>query len=399
MRKNAGKAKPADNGTVKNGADGETKKTVRTFAAASFLNDMGSDMIYPVWPLFVTTVLGANMAVLGLIDGLGDAIVSISQAVSGYVSDRTRKRKIFIWTGYFFAALSRVGYAFSAAWEHLIPLRILDRAGKMRGAPRDAMIADASTKETRGRNFGFLRAMDNLGAFIGIIICILLVSLVGYRELFLIATVPSVIAVLLVLFVIREKRRPEGRIYKGFSFRGMDRNLRLFMALSAVFALASFSYSFLLIYATRFGFQPVFVPVLYLVFTFFAFLFSLPFGRLSDKVGRKPVMMASFALWGMVCASLILLQGFAGVVLAMILYGMHLGALQPVQKTFVSDMSDEKYRASTLGAYQMIIGIFALPSSLAAGVLWDAYGMLVPLYLSLGLTAVSFAMLLFVREK
>lgn len=105
----------------------------------SELNDLGSDMIYPVWPLFVTSVLGANMAVLGFIDGLGEAIVSISQAASGYVSDRLRRRKIFIWTGYLLGSLSRIGYALTTLWQHLIPFKIMDRAGKIRGAPRDAI--------------------------------------------------------------------------------------------------------------------------------------------------------------------------------------------------------------------------------------------------------------------
>ena len=123
----------------------EDRKTLRTFALASFFNDMGSDMIYPIWPLFLTTVLKANMAALGFIDGLGDALVSISQAVSGYLSDRWRKRKVFIWIGYACGGLSRLGYSISALWQHIIPFRVLDRAGKMRGAPRDAMIADLST--------------------------------------------------------------------------------------------------------------------------------------------------------------------------------------------------------------------------------------------------------------
>jgi MFS family permease len=380
-------------------AKNESKKTVRTFASASFLNDMGSDMIYPIWPLFVTSVLGANMAILGLIDGLGDAIVSISQAISGYVSDRTRKRKIFIWTGYACGSLSRLGYAFSSAWQHLIPFRILDRAGKMRGAPRDAIIADASTNENRGRNFGLLRAMDNLGAFVGVIICILFVGLLGYRNLFLLAAVPSVVAVVLILVMVKERKLPEKKLFKGFSFQGMDKNLKLLMVLSAFFAMGSFSYSFLLIYATKFGFQPVFIPVLYMIFTFAAFVFSLPFGKLADRMGRKPVMMISYLLWGLVCASFILFQSFVAVILIFVLYGMHKGALEPVQKAFVSELSPVNHRASSLGAYQMVIGLFALPSSLAAGVLWDTYGMFVPLYLSLGLTVVSLAMLAFVKEN
>lgn len=162
----------------------EKRKIIRIFSLASFLNDMGSDIIYPIWPLFVRS-LGANMTALGFIDGLGEAIVSISQAVSGFVSDKIRKRKFFIWLGYFFGSLSRVGYAFSSAWQHLIPFRILDRAGKIRSVPRDAILADISSNNDRGRNFGILRAMDNLGAVVGILICIFFFGILGYRNLFL----------------------------------------------------------------------------------------------------------------------------------------------------------------------------------------------------------------------
>lgn len=132
-----------------------SKKVVRTFAAASFLNDMGSDIIYPIWPLFVTEVLKANMTALGFLDGLGNALVSISKAASGYFSDRLKKRKAFIWIGYLFGAFSRIGYAFSSVWTHLIPFRILDRGGKIRGAPRDAYIADVSTQKNRGKILDF----------------------------------------------------------------------------------------------------------------------------------------------------------------------------------------------------------------------------------------------------
>ena len=136
----------------------DKKRTIKIFAIASFLNDVGSDIIYPLWPLFVTTFLGANMAVLGFLDGLGEALVSISQGISGRLSDRLKKRKVFIWLGYLFGAFSRVGYSLSTSWQHLIPFRILDRAGKIRSAPKDAIVADISTKENRGRNFGFLRS-------------------------------------------------------------------------------------------------------------------------------------------------------------------------------------------------------------------------------------------------
>ena len=376
----------------------EERKTVRTFAAASFLNDMGSDMIAPVWPLFVTS-LGANMAVLGFIDGLGEALVSISQAVSGHISDRIRKRKVFIWLGYLFAALSRAGYALSTAWQALIPFRILDRAGKMRGAPRDAMIADSSSGSNRGGHFGLLRAMDNLGAVCGILLCFWLVERIGFRNLFLLAALPSVVAVLLIVAAIREGSAGEVRLYKGVRLSDLDRNLQLFILLSSFFALGSFSYSFLLIYSKNVGFEIAFVPVFYLLFTAVAFLSSLPFGKLSDRVGRKSVLFVSFVLWGLVC---LLLTGFESawaVFAAFVAYGLHRGAIDTVQKAFVSELGPEAYRASVLGGFQMVVGLCALPASLVAGILWDSVHMYAPFYFSLGLTVLSLILLLFVKEK
>ena len=377
----------------------EVKKTIRTFALASFLNDLGSDMIYPIWPLFVTSVLGAPMSALGFIDGLGEAIVSISQAVSGYISDRIRKRKIFVWIGYLFGSLSRVGYAISSVWQHLIPFRILDRAGKIRSAPRDAIIADISTKENRGKNFGLLRAMDNLGAVCGIIVCILFFKLLGYRNLFLLAAIPSVISALLIFHLIKEKKPADIKIYKGLSLKDLDKNFKLFLLLSSFFALGSFSYSFLLIYAKEFGFQTAFVPVLYLVFTAVASIFSVPFGKLSDKIGRKQVLMLSYIFWGLVCLSFIFFRSHLAIILAFVLYGLHKGALEPVQKTFVSELSPIKYRASSLGGFQMVVGLCALPASLIAGVLWDKISIFMPFYFSLSLTALSIIMLIFVKEN
>ncbi|PIN78789.1 MFS transporter [Candidatus Woesearchaeota archaeon CG10_big_fil_rev_8_21_14_0_10_34_8] len=376
----------------------ESKKTVRVFALASFLNDLGSDMIYPIWPLFVTSVLGANMAVLGFIDGLSDALVSISQAFSGYLSDKIRKRKVFVWLGYIFGSLSRIGYAFSSVWQHLIPFRILDRAGKMRGAPRDAIIADVSAKSNRGKNFGILRAMDNLGAVCGIILCILLFSILGYKKLFIIASLPSVIAALLIFYLIKEKKPAKIKIYKGLSFKNLNKDFRLFLLLSSFFALGSFSYSFLLIYAKQFGFKTVFVPVLYLIFTAVASVFALPFGKLSDKIGRKPVLMMSYLFWALVCISIIFFKNYYGIIFVFIFYGLHKGALEPVQKTFVSELAPKKYRASSFGSYQMVIGLCALPASLTAGILWDKISIATPFYLSLGLTALSGIMLIFVKE-
>lgn len=377
--------------------------TLTVFALASFLNDYGSDAIYPIWPKFVLLLTGTNMAILGLIDGLGDAIVSVSQAFSGYISDRVGKRKVFIWTGYLFGGTSRIGYALSTTWQHLIPLRILDRFGKIRGAPRDAIVADVSTQKNRGRNFGLLRAMDNLGAVCGIATTIFLFSLLGYQNLFLLAAIPSLIGTLLILIFIKDRKTE--RLFRSLTIKDLTFNLRLFLFLSALFALGAFSYSFLLIYADSLGYRIPFIffeipdiAVFYFIFTVVAALMSLPFGKLADIVGRKKVLLLSYAFWGVLCCGFIYANSLAAVILLFVLYGLHKAAAEPVQKALVSELAPEKYRASVLGTYQLVVGLSALPASLVAGILWTSLGASVPFYFSFVLTVVAAFLLLGLRE-
>ncbi len=375
----------------------EKKRIVRTFALASFLNDVGSDIIYPLWPMFVTVFLGANMMVCGFVDGLGITIVSISQAISGYFSDKLGKRKIFIWTGYLFGALSRVGYALSNIWQWLIPFRILDRSGKMRGAPRDAMIADASTDENRGSNFGLVRTMDHLGATCGIIASLILFPLLGFRKLFLIAATPSVIGACLILVTIKERATRD--VSKGFTLKELDSNFITFLSLSLIFAIGNFSYSFLLVQAKNLGFEMSFTPVLYLIFTFVASLMAAPFGRIADKIGRKKVYILAYLFFVLTCLGFILIRQALLVIPLFILYGLHLAALEPAQKTLASELAPTEYRASTLGTFQMFIGLASLPAGLIAGLLWEYVGSWAPFALSLFLSLVSSIVLITVKEK
>jgi len=384
----------------------ENRRFMAVFSTASFLNDFGSDMIYPVWPLFVTAFAGANAAVLGFIDGLGDAIVSLSQAGSGCLSDRIRKRKVFVWLGYLFGASSRIGYASASVWQHLIPFRVLDRSGKMRGAPRDAIVADVSTDDNRGRNFGLLRAMDNLGATFGIITCLVLVGAFGLgflRTLFLLASIPSFIGATLVFLFIRDRKT--NQLFRGLRLRDLAFNFRLFLFLSSLFALGSFSYSFLLYFVGELGLGTTFLPLFeiqilfYLLFTVVASLMSFPFGWLADKAGRKIVLILSFAFWGLVCLGFANASSLLAVGLLFALYGLHKAAIEPIQKTLVSELSPRDFRASTIGTFQMVTGLFAFPASLMAGLLWINFGKTVPFYVSFGLTAVSTLLLLFVKEN
>jgi MFS family permease len=379
-------------------AEKETKRTVNTFAFASFLNDLGAYMIYPIWPIFLTTILGANMSVLGFVDGLGDALVSLSQAASGYISDRIKRRKVFIWFGYLCGSASRIGYAITTSWPQVIPFRILDRAGKMRDAPRDAIVADHSTDHNRGDHFGILRAFDKAGAVVGILICIWLFNTLGYQTLFILAAIPSIIGAGMIYLIIKEKKESKIRLHKGIQLKNLTKNYKLFLALNAIFALGAFSYSFLLIFANKIGFAVTTVPILFLIFNFFAAAFSLPFGKFSDKVGRKNVMYLAFILWALVCIIFILFNTPWAIALTFVLYGLHIAALEPVKNSFVSELAPKKFRASALGGFDLVIGLCALPSSVIAGFLWDQINPTAPFILSLGLTIIAIILLVFVKD-
>ena len=275
----------------------------------------------------------------------------------------------------------------------------LDRSGKIRSAPRDAIISDISNRENRGGRFGILRAADNTGAVVGILIAVVLVQRLGFKNLFLLASIPSIFAVILLIIGLKESRQDSQTIFKGIRLRDFNFNLRLLTILSAIFALGSFSYSFLLLFANKYGIANYQIPILYLLFTIVAAVCSIPFGKLSDRIGRKKVLYLSYFFWAVVLILLLIYSQAVGIFTAFIFYGLHKGALDPVQKTLVAELAQREYVASTIGAFQMIIGLISLPASFLAGILWDKFTPFTPLYFSLILTLVSAVMLVFIKES
>ncbi len=373
----------------------KAKKTIWTFALVSFLNDFGADMVHSLWPMFLTQVLGLDMAVLGLIDGMGDATISISQAFSGYLSDRIRRRKVFIWTGYLLSAVSRFGFAIAKGWPMALFSKLVERSGKMRDTPRDAIAAEISDGHDRGGNFGILRTMDDFGAVCGVLVSIWLVKFLPLRTIFVYATIPSIIGAILVLVFIREQHNGY-TIYEGLHWKNLNKSFKWFLALSALFSIASFSYSFLLIFAQKFGFTLVEIPMLYLIYMAGAMVASYPLGHLADILGRRIVILMGFLFWAATLSILILSQGTIAIVLAFLLFGFSKGAIETVQRTFVTELAPQSHVASALGTFKLVVGLSALPASLIAGLLWDSMGIFAPFHFSLTLTAIASIMLVFV---
>ncbi|MBI2446632.1 MAG: MFS transporter [Parcubacteria group bacterium] len=375
----------------------ENRKTIRLFSLGAFLNDLGYYAVITIWPIFVTSVIGASVTFLGFIDGLGDAFVSLSQAGSGFLSDKLRKRKIFIWLGYFLAFVSRIIYAISYQPWQLIPGKILDRAGKMRDAPRDAIVADITPREKRASAFGVLRAADRGGAVFGLLASILLVSYFSYRQMFLLAAIPSLIGSLIVLFFVREYAHID-HLKPEFSFKFISRNLKIFTLISAIFTLGAFSDSFYILAASKLGVSLKFVPLFFLAFLFCSSIFAVPFGKLSDKIGRLFVVAVSFILFIIVNFIFIFYSSFWMIFIAFIILGIHSAAYEGNLKTIVAEFAPSSIRSSVIGSFQMLIGLIALPASLIAGILWDGIGLKAPFILSLSLTLIALILLFFVRE-
>jgi MFS family permease len=370
------------------------------FGTASFLNDTGSDMIAPIWPTFLTTHLGLTQGHVQIVDGLALTVTSLSKLGAGYASDRTGKRKSFITLGYSLSMISRIGFVlaiYAYQFFQIVLWKSMDRLGKMRGPPRDAIVAAHSTEKERGRAFGILRSLDTAGAVFGTIITFLLFDFFGYIGIILLAAIPSVGSVIVVSILVKEKRGKD--IFKGVSFRGLDRNLKLFLFSSVLFALATFSVSLLILFSANLGFSVEQQTLLYLLFTVVYAGSAYPFGWLSDKVGRKLVMAISFLSLILTSAWVYLVNTQLMIIPMFVFFGLMNGALDPVQTSFVADLVEEERRASIIGAFQMAVGISAFPAGLVIGYLWDTYTPVAAFQYSIILTLLALLTLVFIRTR
>jgi MFS family permease len=370
------------------------------FGAASFLNDTGSDMIAPIWPTFLTTQLGLTQGQVQIVDGLALMVTSLSKLGAGYASDKSGRRKSFITIGYSLSMFARIGFvlaAYAYQFFQIVVWKSLDRLGKIRGPPRDAIVAGHVTEKERGRAFGILRALDTAGAVFGTIITFLLFQYLGYTGIILLAAVPTAGSVIVVVVLVKEKRGKA--IFKGVNFQGLDRNLKIFLTASTVFALATFSYSLLILFSANYGYSVQQQTLLYLLFTVVYAASAYPFGRLSDSYGRKPILAIAFVFLIITAAWVFLVFDPLMILPMFVFFGLMNGALDPVQTSFVADLVEEERRASIIGAFQMTVGISAFPAGLVIGYLWDVYTPVAAFQYSIILSFFALLLLVLVRTR
>lgn len=340
----------------------------------SFLNDFSSEMIMPILPMFITALGGAGL-VVGLIGGLRDSISSILKVFCGYWSDRTGKRKIFVSSGYLTSAVFKLLLSFSKIWQHILIFAGLERIGKgLRTAPRDAIISD-SMPEQRGKGFGIHRAFDTSGAILGSAIVFVLFWFLGFnfKSIIFVAALLALLSLIPLYFVKEEKRKPQDISFQ-LGLRNLPKPLKLFMLVSGVFALANFSYMFFILRAQEFfaGRLSIGVPILlYILFNVFYALFAIPFGNLSDRIGRQKVLVLGYLLFSLTSLGFAFFNSLIAFIILFALYGIVYAIIDGNQRAFVSDLSSGQLRATALGTFHTIIGLAALPASLMAGFLWQ----------------------------
>ncbi|MBI5195801.1 MAG: MFS transporter [Nitrospirae bacterium] len=386
----------------------------------SFFMDLSSEMIYPLVPIFLSTVLGVNKSVIGLIEGIAESTASLLKVFSGWLSDRMGKRKALMIAGYGISALSRPIVAFSTLWGHVLAFRFVDRFGKgIRGAPRDAVIAESTPMTELGRSFGFHRSMDTLGAVIGPAMAFLILSIFtgNFRLVFWLSMIPAIIAVLVIVFLIKEKGQGSQVSVKSDSVgkekltlktdtnlnpgtleplnpHSFDWRFKLFVAVATLFALGNSSDVFLILRAANLGIEETQIPILYLSFNLIYSLTSVPAGIFSDKFGKKRVILLGFILFGFVY------YGFTGasqqwhIWALFMLYGIFMGLTEGVQKAFIGTIIPQNMKATGYGIFNTFTGLAMLPASIIGGWLWDNISPSATFYF--GAVTASAATLLFI---
>jgi len=369
----------------------------------SLFTDLGSQMIFPLIPLYLVSVLGTGASVVGICEGAAETTASLIKAFSGYWSDRLKRRKPFVFVGYSLSAITKPLFALAGAWPLVLTVRMIERVGKgIRSAPRDAIVAESVDRSVRGKAYGFHRAMDGLGSVLGAFLAFILLSTTNsdYARIFLLAGIPGIAAVLFILF-IKEPEGTEGQHIKTtsmrVSFRALPANLRLLIAAASVFYLGHFGYAFLLLRAKDIGLTDQTAILLYVLFYVVYVIAAIPAGMLSDRVGRKPVLMASYLIFAIVSLGLIFTDSLHSVLPFFAIYGISFAMFDSVQRAYVVDFAPEHLRATALGTFHAAVGLVALPGGYVAGMLWDTIGPEATFVYGLTLAVISSLLLLSVK--
>ncbi|NJF24334.1 MFS transporter [Thermococcus sp. Bubb.Bath] len=372
----------------------------------SFLNDMSSEMINPIVPSYLMDVLGEGKLASGSIMGAIESMSSLFKVAFGYVSDRFKKRKAFVFAGYTISTFSKGALAFARYWWDFLTWRALDRIGKgVRTAPRDALIAESSEKGKSGKSFGFHRMMDTLGAVTGPLVAIGLMKLLAgfpketaYRYVFLLSAVPGIIALFVIVLFVKDKGKEVKKKITGISAL-RDRDLQLFLGVVAIGALGRYSYAFTLWKAEELGYTVVQGMAFYALFNLIYALSAYPMGAYSDRFGKKRMITLGFGVAALASLTFAYARSLSTLLAAFVLYGLYIAIEDTVPRAYMADLAREYEKGTVIGAYHTVFGVFVFPASVIAGWLWKSYSLTYSFLFSAVMDAVALLLMLLLRER
>lgn len=366
-------------------------------AFASLFSDIATEMLYPILPIFLIQNLKADGSVVGLIEGIAQATQNIVQGFSGWLSDKTKKRKSIALVGYLFAALSKPLIGLSTAWQGVLGARFLDRLGTgIRSAPRDALIASSVSAEHRGKAFGLEGMGDNLGACLGPLLAILLLSVfvVDVRHIFYLAFVPSILAFFMIIFIKEKSTSIKTESKLDLKIQPFTKKYWKYLLATAVFGIGNSSNSFLILQTQSIGASLITTIFIYAGFNLVASLISYPAGFLSDRFSRRNILLVAFIIFFITYTGFALTKNIILIGLLFIIYGLYQGIFRTVGKALAIDLVPENRHALGVGWYNMIIGLLGLIASIVAGLLWDHVNHAAVFFYGAAFSAIGSVMLL-----
>lgn len=372
----------------------------------SFFSDVSTEMVYPLIPLYLTSVFGATPVLIGIIEGIAESFASLLKVGSGYITDRYAHKKPIAFLGYATGLIYKLALIIATSWNGILAARIIDRVGKgIRTSPRDVLVAESTEPHQLGKAFGIHKALDMAGSALGILFAFCIMAgffgTYNYRQLFLLSTIPAGIGLCFLFFVKEKKQVHNSKTREKFwlHIKEIDGNLKLYLLVTFFFTLGNSSNVFLLLRAKSVGFTDANVVLLYLLYNIVASLLSIPFGRLSDRIGRKKILLGAYLIFSFVYLGF----GFANSPFLFIfifgLYGVYTAMSAGAERAMIAEIAPNTLKGTVLGLHATIVGVALLPASVIAGFLWNTFGASAPFLFGAGLSLLACILLFFLLNK
>ena len=373
----------------------------------SFFADISSEMVYPIIPLYLTAAFGATPLLVGFIEGIAESLASLLKVYSGYLTDKYQKKKPVAFIGYATGLIYKIALLVSTSWTGILISRIIDRIGKgIRTSPRDVMVSESAKETDRGQAFGIHKALDMLGSAIGIILSYFILlrfkdNTSSYKLIFIISIIPAVIALLMFIFIKEKNTVYPQKERQGFfnQFKNLDQKLKMYLLISMIFTLGNSSISFLLLRANTAGFDATSVILLYFIYNVTASLLAIPFGRMSDRFGRKNILITGYIIFAVVYFGFGIADTKIGFMLLFMLYGIYTATTAGVERALITDIAPANLKGTMLGLQQTIVGISLFFASIIFGFLWNNFGSFIPFAFGATLSLISAILLMITFRK